>query len=204
MRSQSISVQTIGAWVGRILRLDFSAFDEIRSERAATSAAILVVLTASVFAGLGSLFWALQYKGIDDEMEVVLKSLILGSIIQTAAWFVWVYVASWILVHGYGVRLDFAELLRTMGFAFAPVGFSLLIVIQSLAVPFGIISFGMAILFTNIAIQQATDAEAREATMANITGFAVFAIAMGICANIAEVGSLGGLAPGIFFFSLDL
>ena len=203
MRSQSTSVQTVSNWLSRVLRLDFSAFDEIRQERYATTPAILIVLVSSLFAGLGSWLWAVQYDGT-DKTEIFVKSLILGSVIQTAAWFLWVYLVFQVLARGYHLQLDFAELTRTMGFAFAPVALSLLIVIQSLAVPFGVIAFGMALLFTNIAVQSASNAEVREATMANLTGFGAFAIVMGVCANISEVGTLGGLAPGIFFFSLDL
>jgi hypothetical protein len=40
--------------------------------------------------------------------------------------------------------------------------------------------------------------------VANVAGFSIFAIVMGGFANIYEIDSIGGLAPGIFFFSLDL
>ena len=203
MRFQSTNFRTVTAWVGRLLRLDLSAFEEIRSDPSATTGAVVVVLAASVFAGFGSWFWALQTDGI-DATEVFIKSLVLGSIIQTFVWFLWVYLVYQVLVRAYGARTDFAELTRTMGFAFAPVSLSVLIAITVFAVPIGVIAFAMAILFTNAAIQAASDAEAREATMANITGFASFAIVMGVFANILEVSRVGGLAPGLFFFSLDL
>lgn len=202
MRSQTTNPQTISGWLGRILRLDFTAFAEIGPERQATTPAISIVLGASFLAGLGSFLWAEFYGA--DRWEVFVKSLVVGGIIQTAAWFLWVYLVYQVLARGYNARADFAQLTRTMGFAFAPVGLSVLVAIEPLAIPFGVIAFGMALLFTNAAIQAASDAEAREATMANLTGFGSFAIVMGICANIAEVGTLGGLAPGIFFFSLDL
>ena len=206
MRFQSTNLQTVVGWVGRLLRLDFSVFDEIRSDPSATSAAVAVVLGASVLAGFGSWLWALQstdLRGVDGG-TVFIRSLLLGSIIQTFVWFLWVYLSYQVLVRAYGARADFAELTRTMGFAFAPAGLSVLIAIMGFAVPFGVIAFVMAVLLTNAAIQHASDAEPREATMANITGFAAFAIVMGVFANIYEVGTFGGLAPGIFFFSLDL
>ena len=203
MKLQKTDLQTMSGWVGRLLRLDLSALDEIRSQPSATNAAVGVVLAASVLAGLGSWLWALFVEAPVPSGEVFIKSLLLGSIIQTMVWFLWVYVTYQVLVRAYGTRTDFAVLARTMGFAFAPVALSLFIAIDTLAVPFGIISFATAVLLTNVAIQYASDAEAREATLANITGFAVFAIVMGVFANIAEVRTVGGLAPGIFFFSLD-
>jgi len=206
MNFQTTDLQAVGSWVGRLLRLDLSVFDEIRGESSATLGALIVVFGASLFAGLGSWLWALQssnLRGVDGT-EVFIKSLLLGSIIQTMVWFLWVYLTYQILVRAYGVRTGFADLARVMGFAFAPVALNILIAITGLAVPFGVIAFTLAVLLTNIAIQHASDAEAREAIVANISGFAAFAVIMGLFANIAEVGTFGGLAPGIFFFSLDL
>src|SRR3989442_7689844 len=196
MRSQRINLPTVSGWLGRVLRLDFSAFGEIRQERSATTPAILIVLGASLLAGLGSWLWSLQFPGI-DHVEVLVKSFLLGSIIQTGAWFLWVYLVYQVLARGYQLRLDFAELTRVMGFAFAPVALSVLVAIQSLAVPFGVIAFGMALLFTNVAIQSASDAEVRESMLANLPGSASFAIDMRARANIADGGPLAGLASGI-------
>lgn len=206
MKLQRTNLQTVGNWVGRLMSFDFSALDEIRAERAATTAAVGVVLTASALAGLGSWLWAVQSTELDGigTAEVFLKSLLLGSVIQTMVWLLWVYITYQVLVRAYGIHTDFPELTRIMGFAFAPVGLSLLIAVKGLAIPFGVIAFAMAVLFTHIAVQQATNSGPRETTIANLSGFAVFAIIMGAFANIAEVATFGGLAPGIFFFSLDL
>jgi hypothetical protein len=202
MRSQGTNVGTVGSWLGRIFRLDFSAFSEIRASPSATTAAIAVVFVASLFAGLGSWLWALD--SFVDDSDAFVRSFLLGSLIQTVMWFSWVYIVYLVLTWGYGARQEFGELTRAMGFAFAPVALSVLVFIGGLAVPVGLLSFGITILFTNAAIQQVSDAEADEATVANVAGFGIFAIVMGGCANIYEVDSIGGLAPGIFFFSLDL
>ncbi|HEV8574969.1 MAG TPA: YIP1 family protein [Dehalococcoidia bacterium] len=202
MRTQSTGFQTVGSWLGRIFRLDFSAFAEIRANPSATTAAIVVVLVASLFAGLGSWLWALQNFG--DNSDTFIRSFLLGSVIQTVMWFSWVYIVYLVLTWGYGARQEFGELTRAMGFAFAPVALSVLVFIGALAVPIGLISFAVTVLFTNAAIQQVSDAEVDEATVANVAGFGVFAVVMGGCANIFEVDGIGGLAPGIFFFSLDL
>src|SRR4029453_7543562 len=202
MRSRSTNFSTVGGWLGRLVRLDFDAFAEVRANPSATSAAITVVLVASLFAGLGSWLWALQ--SFVDDSDAFVRAFILGSLLQTVVWFSWVYVVYLVLTQGYGARQDFGDLTRAMGFAFAPVALSVFIFIAALAVPIGLISFGITLLFTNAAIQQVSDADLREATMANNAGFGVFAIVMGGCANIFESDSIGGLAPGIFFFSLDL
>jgi hypothetical protein len=202
MRSQGTNVGTVGSWLGRIFRLDFSAFSEIRASPSATTAAILVVFVASLFAGLGSWLWALD--SFVDDSDAFVRSFLVGSLVQTIVWFSWVYIVYLVLTWGYGARQEFGELTRAMGFAFAPVALSVLVFIGGLAVPVGLISFAITILFTNAAIHQVSDAEVDEATVANVAGFSIFAIVMGGFANIYEIDSIGGLAPGIFFFSLDL
>jgi hypothetical protein len=193
-------------WTGRLLRLDFGVFEEIRAEPWATGSAVLIVFGASLCAGFGSWLWAVQSPDFPtlDRTQVFLRSFLVGSIIQTAVWFLWVYLVYQVLLRAYGVSADFVELVRTMGFAFAPVAFSLFIVFAGFAVPIGMLAFAMALLLTNVAIQTTTDAGAREATVANLAGFGAFLVVMGVFANIAEVGTFGGLAPGILFFSLDL
>lgn len=205
MRFRTINVQTVTGWVGRVLRFDFTAFDEVRDEQAATSASVLIVLAGSFIAGVGSWLWALQNDNLTDvdSAETFVKSLLLGGIIQTAVWFLWVYLVYQVLTRGYGHATGFPELVRVMGLAFAPIVYSILIAVDALAVPFGVISLGMTFLFTNIGIQQTTGANVRETTMANVTGFAAFVVVMGVFANVAEVGPFGGVAPGILFFSLD-
>jgi len=207
MRYRTANLRSVSGWVGRLLRLDLSVFDEIRSDPFATPGAIIVVAGASVMAGIGSWLWAVQWGGVEAS-DVFLRSLILGSILQTAAWFIWVYLVFQVLTRAYGARTDFYELIRTMGFAFAPVGLAILIAVPNFTIPFAVISLAGAVLLTHFAIQSSSSAEQQQALVANITGFAVFAIVMGILANIAQVSTvggakIGGLAPGLFFFDLD-
>jgi len=199
------NLRTSLVWIGRLLRLDFAAFDEIRGETQATTSAVLVVYGASLLAGAGSWLWAVQSRDLVglDRTEILVKSMVIGSLAQTVFWFAWVYIAYQVLVRAYNANVHFLDLTRTMGFAFAPVGLSLFIVIAGFAVPFGLLAFGMALLLTTAAIQYASDLDLREAMTANIAGFAVFLAFMGMCANISEVGTLGGISPGILFFSLD-
>ena len=189
-----------------MLRLDFAAFDEIRNEPTATTGAILVVYVGSLFAGVGSWIWAVQSRGVLglDETEILIQSTIIGSFIQAVVWFAWVYVTWWVAVHAYGSGVHFVELTRTMGFAFAPVAISLLIAIAPLAVPFGLLAFGLVLLLTTAAIQSAAELDQRDAMIAAFAGFSVFVVVMGIFANISEIGTVGGTSPGILFFSLDL
>ncbi len=202
MSYQTSNLHSVSGWLGRLIRLDVTVFDEIRSEPSATPSAIVIVLGASAMAGIGSWLWAVQTDGV-EATEVFIKSLVVGSVLQTLVWFIWVYLVFQVLARAYGARVEFSELIRTMGFAFAPVGLSILIAIVGFTIPFGVFSLTGAVLLTYFAIESSSNVEPRQILVANFAGFAVFAVVMGVLANIAEVDSVGGFAPGLFFFALD-
>ena len=202
MSFQRVGVPNVAAWLGRISRFDLSVFDEARDHESATLPALLVATAASFLAGLGSWLWWV-FQDFPNKGEVFLKSFILGSILQVGAWFLWVYVVYSLLARTFGSVGTAQQLVRTMGLAFAPMALSFFVLISVLSVPFGVIAVGSTLLLSNVAIQRTSSARPEQVTLANFLGFVVFAIVMGILANVAEVLDLGGLAPGIFFFVLD-
>ncbi len=207
MEFQGASFQSLGGWLLRLVRLDLTVFDDVKDEVSATLPAITVVVAASFLAGLGSWLWWIQQDFgplvASKNGEVFLKSLVLGGILQSALWFLWVYIAAMVLSRGFGVAADINQMVRTMGLAFAPMAISVLMVIRMLTVPFGVIAIGGTLLLSNVAIQATTPAETRQVVIANVLGFLVFAIVLGILSNISQVYNTGGLAPGLFFFNLN-
>lgn len=202
MNFPNAGFQSMAVWLVRICRFDFSVFDEVRDDDSATVPAVLVAAVASFLAGLGSWLWWV-FQDFPNKGEVFVKSFILGSVLQMGAWLLWVYVAYSLLARAFGAVGTPQQLVRTMGLAFIPMALSFLVLISVLSVPFGVIAIGGTLLLSNAAIQRSTSARPEQVAFANFAGFTVFAIVMGILANVAEVLERGGLAPGIFFFVLD-
>jgi hypothetical protein len=201
-RARSNVIETALGWLGRLARFDYTAFDEIRAEPSATLSAVSVVVLASLMAGMGSWLWSV-FELDRNETEIFIRSLLIGTIVQTLFWFLWVYIVHQLLTHIYHAQSNFTELVRVMGFAFFPVALTLFILVGALAIPIGIFAFSATILLSSIAVQSATDADAPHAMMATLLGFGAFLAFMGGFANVMEVDGLGGLAPGILFFALD-
>ena len=204
MEFQGASFQNLGSWLLRLARLDLTVFDDVKDDVSATVPTLTVAVVASFLSGLGSwLWWTFQDfpKGGGD---VFVKSFLVGSILQVGVWFLWVYVAAMVLSRGLGVTADLNRLMRTMGLAFAPMAIAVLIFISFLAVPFGVIAITATVALTYVAIQAATEsAQPHQVMLANIVGFVIFAVILGILANLSEVYNIGGLAPGLFFFNLS-
>ncbi len=201
MEFQSAGFQNLPSWLGRLIRLDLTVFDDVKDNAAATAPAIAVVVVASFLAGLGTWLWGVV-EDVPDKGEILLKATILGSIFQIALWVLWVYIVAMLLSRVFGAGADMNRLMRTMGLAFAPMAISLLVLVSILSIPFAAIAIGATFLLTNAAIASATDAPPDRVALANLVGFAAFALILGILSSVYQWHDFGGLAPGIFFFNL--
>jgi len=202
MEFQGASFQNLGSWLLRLAKLDLTVFDDVKDDVSATVPTLVVAVVASFLSGLGSWLWW-TFQDFPNAGEVFVKSFLLGSILQVGVWFLWVYVAAMILSRGLGVAADLNRLLRTMGLAFAPMAIAVLMLVSFLTVPVGVIAVGATVALTYVAIQAATDAQPQQVMLATVVGFVIFAVVLGILANVSDVYNTGGLAPGLFFFNLN-
>ena len=78
MEFQSTNFQSVGSWLGRLIRLDLTVFDDVKDDVTATVPALAVMLVASLVAGLGSWLWWVVQDFPGKTGEVFLKTFILG------------------------------------------------------------------------------------------------------------------------------
>jgi len=120
--------------------------------------------------------------------------VVLGSLLQVAMWVVWVGVTRFWLTQIYMVRdVPLPSLLRTMGFAFAPMALQFFIFLPVIEFPLGIIAVAGTVGCTVLAVRAASGATPGQALIATMAGFVFFALALGMLGN-----SDTDLAPGIF------
>ena len=198
----------------RVARLDATAFLEVRSDQAATVPAVIVVAVATVLSGVGG--WLLFIERVQapfanlppivQQLSPIhapsgtpffIRSVLVGSIAQIVMWVVWVAITTTLLRSVWHRQADFAALVRTMGLAFFPVALSLLMVIEALATPIGLISLAAAVLLSGVAVEASTEAEPAEVLFSNLLGFAVFAIVLGLLGRSGNY-----FAPGLFAWSI--
>jgi hypothetical protein len=176
----------------RLLRLDTTVFEEVRQDPAATVPAFFVLAVSTVLAGIGGwLWWIVQ--GFGDSGRVLVQSVILGSIFSVAFWIVWLLVAWVILTQLFREDAEWQQMLRTMGMAAAPLVLSVAMFIPGIGFGVGLASVALFFGLTTIAIQAVTPANPARVLVANLAGFAVWAIVLGLL-----VTSDSFLAPGIF------
>jgi hypothetical protein len=108
----------------RALRLEPELYEEVEAGKGSMWQAMLVVVTVSVAAGIGSI----GVLGIDG--------IIIGTILDLIGWFLWAlltYVIGAKLLPEPGTESDLGELLRVIGFARSPGVFLVLMLIPVLS-----------------------------------------------------------------------
>ena len=187
-----LNFSILSARLLRLLRLDTTVFDEVKQDPTATLPAVFVVIASTLLAGVGGWMWWVV-KGFGDNGKVFFHSLVMGTVFSFALWIVWLLVAWVILTQLFREDADWQQMLRTMGMASAPLAISVALFIPGIDFGIGLASIALCFGLTTIAIQAVTPANAARVLVANLAGFAVWAIVLGLLAT-----SESYLAPGIF------
>jgi hypothetical protein len=175
------------------------AYEDLRDDPAMTVYAVGVVVVATLLAAIGGFLWvrfAASPPPIfeTDTSRFLTRSVLLGSLFQVGLWFAWVGMTWFFLRQIYLLPdVPLAALVRTMGFAFAPMGLQILIAFPVLEFPIGMIAIAGTVACSVAAVRAASGATLGQSLISTMAGFLIFALALGILGN-----SDSDLAPGIF------
>ncbi|MEI7925875.1 MAG: hypothetical protein WCI61_06780 [Chloroflexota bacterium] len=176
----------------RLATLDLGVLDEVRLDASATLPAVLVALGSIAMLGLGGWFWWIA-SGLGERWPVFLKSVVLGTGFAGAAWIVWLIVAYIVLNRLAHVALDVGALLRAAGFAALPLSLALLMAIRPVAFGIGLTALAAWVATTQVALQRTSGRTGGEVVVANLAGFAAWAVIMSLLASATNQ-----TAPGPF------
>ncbi len=192
----AVDPQTIVHWLRRLLALDTRVFDDIRGNPSATIPAVILVAVATFFAGLGGwLWWMVRDYG--QESEIFLHSAVVGSLLAIALWAGWLLIVYVILTQVFRERAYLEQLLRVMGLAASPMALMLLMFLPWVSFVIALVAVVLTFGLTNIAIQSATTADPAKVLLANLAGFALWALVLSLLVSSSQA-SVNANAPGIF------
>ncbi len=202
-----MNVQTVGRWLVRLARLDTGVLAEAGAATLATGPLLGLAVGASLASGVGPWLWWLN-QDLPSSGEAFFKAVVVGGLLQVAAWAGWLYVAYVLATTLLGGSGELMAVFRAMALAFTPMALAVLMFIEPLAVGLGVVALGATLALSQAALQATTGLEPGRALVANLAGFVLFALVMTILGSVGDIevgpfNMLGGLAPGIFFFSLD-
>ena len=139
---------TFGRRVAGVLRLDGATFEDIEADRSATGQALAVVLLATVAAGLGA------------GLALGPWALVRGALAAVIGWVMWAAVTFILgarLLPEPQTRTDMGELLRVIGFSYAPNLFAILVFVPVLGVAVQVVVAFWLLATMIVAVRQALD-----------------------------------------------
>jgi hypothetical protein len=132
----------------RAAKLDVQLYEEVEGDSTATGQAALVVVLASLAAGIGSI----SITGI--------SGILFGTITALLAWVVWAYIVYFVgtkLLPEPQTAADPGELLRTIGFASSPGVIRVIGIIPGLLTISSVVASIWMLVAMVIAVRQALD-----------------------------------------------
>ncbi len=186
----------------RLARLDTSVFDEVRDDVNELIPALVTIAVSALLAGLGAfLFIQINFDSKPDGL--FLRTFLMGGIFLALLYGVWVLISYVVLVQLYKASADLQALFRTMGYASIPLALSLLMFIPVLYPVFAIVPIGLLFVMSIYATQSVTNADSTQVVIANLIGFSVMVLILGI---IATSGSYADapIGAGIFEWIPDI
>lgn len=189
-----LDVSILSARLLRLAKLDTTVFDEVRLDPAATLPSIAVVILSTAIAGIGGWMWWIV-KGYGDSGKLFMHSVIIGTFLSFALWIVWLLIAYVILTQVFNEDADWQQMLRTMGMAAVPLTLSVAMFIPGIDFGIGLASIVLFFGLTTIAIQATTPANPARVLVANLAGFTIWSIVLGLLVTDSNF-----FAPGIFLF----
>lgn len=125
-------------------------------------------------------------SGLGDVHEadsVFVKSVLFGSVASLGLWGVWLLVVVWLLQRLAHTIVQIEPLLRASGMAAFPLAFGLLMVVPAISFSLGLLAIAAWVLMTNSAVERATGVRGGEVILANLAGFAVWALVLSLLAT---------------------
>lgn len=168
-QSSSIVDRVIGA-----LRLDPATYEEVEHDSSATGQAILVVAVVAILSGIGA-----SQRGTGAIVSAVIAALVVWAIYSF-----FVYLVGTTVLKGPETSATFEQVLRSLGFAYAPSAFAVLGFIPAVG---GLISLLVAIwslVASIIAIRQSLEVSTGRAVAIAIVAVLVMVIILGIIATV--------------------
>ncbi|HEY4684703.1 MAG TPA: hypothetical protein VII57_01520 [Dehalococcoidia bacterium] len=194
-----MDTREVVAWLRRLVYLDTTVFEDVRSIPTATIPSVVIVTAATFIAGLGGWLWWLV-EDFGESSDVFIHSAIIGSLIAVVLWGLWLALVYVMITQVFRERAYVEQLMRVMGLAAAPLALMGLMFIPGLSLAIGVASLALTFGLTSMAISSVTTANQGQVLAANLVGFFVWALVLTLLAS-ASLSTVQPHAPGVFLFN---
>ena len=186
MESQSSPPSLISSMM-RAARLDASFYNEVEQDSTRNGQALTVVIIAAAAGGIGALLGGV----ISGNFTSALMAMVLAVVMSIVGYYIWAYVTHFVGTRFFGGTADTGELLRTIGFAYAPNVLAVFSFIPCVGPLIALVGSIWALVAGIIAVREALDFDTGKAVLTAIIGWLIIMVVTFVLAAILGVGTAG-------------
>ncbi|HCV00691.1 MAG: hypothetical protein CL897_05850 [Dehalococcoidia bacterium] len=169
--------------------LDTSVFEEVRDDERELGSSLIVAGLSCLLAGFGAwLHW--EVSAFTPE-NAFINCFLLGSIFLAGMYGVSTLLVYVLMVQFFRVQVDLLAIVRTMGYAAAPMALSVLMFVPVLYPLFALMPLTLLLVAMIYAVQAATGARPVEAVVSCLISLGLMILVLGVVA----ISSSGPEAP---------
>ena len=173
----------------RAAKLDVSLYEEVEKDTTATNQALLVVVIASICAGIGQAIAGQLTSGVGG----MVIGLVTGLVTALVGWLIWsfiTYIIGTRVFKGPKTEATYGQLLRCIGFSASPRVLGIFAFIPAFGAVIVLIAAIWSFVAMVIAVRQALDFSTGRAIATCIVGFIVLMVITFVVASLTA-GMLG-------------
>jgi hypothetical protein len=170
-----------------VLFLDSEAFKEIEHDDKATGQAALIVVVASILAALGVAFGPVIFSpDVAPTVSPILK--LIGVVFWgVVAWLVWSAITYFIGTKIFHGQATYGEILRVVGFAYAPMAFLIFSAIPVFGMLIALLASAWTLGAVFIGLREGLDLDFGPTLATVFIGWFIYAIGMGILFSLFDL-----------------
>ena len=184
----------------RLTLLDTAVFEEVRDDERELGPALVIAGSACLLAGFGAwLHWEVSGAAAGNAF---VNAFLLGSLFLAAMYGAATLLIYVLMVQFFRVQVDLSAIVRTMGYAAAPLGLSVGMVLPTLYPLFALMPLALLLVAMIYAVQAATGARPVQVVVACLASFGLMVLVLGVVA-ISSSGPDAPIGAGQFGLYYD-
>ncbi|MBW7886344.1 MAG: YIP1 family protein [Caldilineaceae bacterium] len=179
--------------IRRAVSLDRAFYQEAANDERMGQQALLVVIIAAVLSGIGGFFSGIM----GGNFLGALMALVVGAVMAVIGYYIWVYVIQFVGAQFFQGRATVPQLLRTLGYAYAPTALGLLSFIPCLGGLVALAGWVWSLVCGFYAVREVHGLDDGKTLLTVIVGWIIIVIIYAIVFTVLGIGALGaGLVFG--------
>lgn len=181
----------------RAAKLDVTLYNEVEADASLNREALTVVIIAALLSFVGSLVGALfssvlgSVAGVNTSFFGLLLAAVFVSVWTVIGYYIWSYLTWFIGTRFFGGTAEPGELMRTIGYAYAPQWLNVLNFIPCVGALLSIVVSIWSLVAGIIAIREALDVDTGKAVITAVIGWLVIFVVGLVITGIFGVGMMG-------------